>query len=125
MLKIRLGPSNSPFSPSPLSRSKPIKRPAHAIQHKHHIRHTHRLAVRQFHDGTNVLQQRFQSFAKDESRLVVNGRLNAFDAAAAREAADVAFRNALKVVAKDLSVFWGDVLLDFSCFFDVCIYMYI
>lgn len=50
--------------------------------------------------------------------------MNAFDAAAAREAADVAFRNALKVVAKDFSVFWGDVLLDFSsCFFLIYIYI--
>lgn len=52
--------------------------------------------------------------------------MNTFDAAAAREAADVAFRNALKVIAKDLSVFGGGCLLDFSsCFFERERYIYI
>lgn len=51
--------------------------------------------------------------------------MNAFDAAAAREAADVAFRNALKIVAKDLSVFEGCFVrffLFFSIYVYICIY---
>ena len=76
------------------------------VQGPHNIRGAHSLTLAHFNHSANVAKKVLQEKLQVEPRLLVDVGRDALDAAAASEAADGGFGDALDVVAKDFSGEW-------------------
>lgn len=81
-----------------------IKRLPLPMQRINNIDRRDRLALLHIHNRADIAHYTLQKAAQIEADLCVNRARDALDAAAAREAADVGFGDALDVVAEDFAV---------------------
>lgn len=83
-----------------------VKRPPLTVQRPDNIRSADGLPLAHLNDSTNISQDMREESLQVEADLLVDGSGNAFDAAAAGQAADGGLGDALDVVTEDLSVEW-------------------